>query len=161
MPIGSTLNQVTDVQNGDFVYLMRPSLGAAGSKIIKAEDFEPAIGALVDKYIYTMAGQMLEIQAGNAIIMGHMPTEDLVIPSAANRSCGIAKVAATGVTVFTIKKNGTSIGTMSFAAGGSVPVFNYPSDVSVVGGTDYIEVFNPASPDATLNGIYFSIWGRR
>lgn len=157
----ASLPIITDILAGDKLLILRESDGAAGSKIIEVEDFETSLAALVDKFIYTIAGQMLATQAGSAVLLIHVPTEDIVIPSAANRSCGQALTAATAEAIFSIRKNNVQFGTMTVAAAGTVPSFSFPSDTSFIGGTDYLTVLNPASPDATLALFGFSIWGRR
>jgi len=152
---------ITTVVSGDLLLLTRPSLGASGSKKMTVDDFIQSAGDLIDKWIYVLGGMMLEPQPANAVIAVGVPTENITIPSASNRSAGKALVAATSSTTFSIKKNGTEFGTMNVGAAATVPSFNFPSDTSFVGGTDYITVVNPASPDATLALLGFSIWGRR
>jgi len=152
---------ITTVVSGDLLLLTRPSLGAAGSKKMTVDDFMQSAGELIDKWIYVLGGMMLEPQPANAVIAIGVPTEDITIPTAFNRSAGKALVAATGSTVFSIKKNGVEFGTMTVAALATVPSFSFPSDTSFTAGTDYITVHNPASPDATLAVFGFSIWGRR
>ena len=73
-------------------------------------------------------------------------------------SRGKASVAATAQTDFDIQKNGSSFGTMRFAAAGTVASF-----ISANGATfdigDIISVIAPASVDATLSGIGFILAG--
>ena len=71
-----------------------------------------------------------------------------------NLTGSIAKsgTAATGSTIFTLKKNGTQIGTMTFAASGSTATFSFASAVSVAIG-DIIDMVAPATQDATLSDI--------
>jgi hypothetical protein len=155
------LSAVTTVESGDILWLTRTSLGAAGSKKITVEDFENTLASLIDKYVYAIGGMMLEPQPANAVILIHVPSETIVIPSTGNRSCGKALTAATGSTTFSIRKNGVEFGTMNVGVGSTVPSFNFPSDTTLVGGTDYLTVINPASPDITLALFGFTIWGRR
>ena len=63
-----------------------------------------------------------------------------------------ALVSATASTVFSVKKNGTSIGTITFGAGATL------GSVSIVGSVvagDYITITAPASADSTLADITF------
>lgn len=152
---------ITTLVTGDLVYVVRPSLGASGSKKMTVDDFIQQAGELADKWIYVLGGMMLEPQPASAVIAIGVPTEDIIIPSAANRSAGKSLIAATASTTFSIKKNGTEFGTMNVGAAATVPSFNFPGDTSFIAGTDYITVVNPASPDATLALFGFSIWGRR
>lgn len=76
-------------------------------------------------------------------------------------SLGRALVSPTADTDFTIKKNGSSIGTIRFEAGSPTSVlFTFASAVSFAAG-DLLQITSPASPDATLADINFSIVGER
>ena len=86
----------------------------------------------------------------------------LVAPRAftlpANLAGSIAKAgtAATASTVFIIKKNGTQIGSMTFAASSSTGAFTFASQVSVAVG-DIIDLVAPATQDATLSDVSVTI----
>jgi hypothetical protein len=83
-------------------------------------------------------------------------TGSFLLPVNAANSAGKAATAATAQTDFDIQKNGSSVGTLRFAASGTVATF-----VSVVATTfdsgDVLTVIAPASPDATLADLTFSI----
>jgi len=73
----------------------------------------------------------------------------------------IALVAATAQAILIIKKNGIQVGTITFAAGGTVGVFGGAiADVKFVDG-DYITIEGPAVPDATLANITATLFGER
>ncbi|MFQ5339960.1 MAG: hypothetical protein ACE5F6_00280 [Anaerolineae bacterium] len=73
----------------------------------------------------------------------------------------IALVAATAQTVLIIKKNGVQVGTITFAAAGTVGVFGgAPADVTCVAG-DYLTIEGPAVPDVTLADIAATLFGER
>lgn len=82
-------------------------------------------------------------------------------------SSGKALTAATAQTDFDVRKNatssatGTSVGTIRFAAGGTAPTFIAASGFSLTGGSDWLTVWAPASPDATLANIAISLYGTR
>ncbi len=82
-------------------------------------------------------------------------------------SSGKALTAATAQTDFDVRKNattsanGTSVGTIRFAASGTVPTFIAASGFSLTGGTDYLTVWAPATPDATLADIGVTLYGTR
>lgn len=71
-----------------------------------------------------------------------------------------AGVAATGTSVFTIKQNGTSIGTLSYAAAGTVPTVTFASAVTFAV-NDVITIEAPTTQDATLADIAFNFNGSR
>jgi len=74
---------------------------------------------------------------------------------ASSRCTATASVAATASTIFTITKDGVSIGTITFAAAATTGTFNF-TNTSVVTGNRLI-ITAPATPDATLADIDFLI----
>jgi hypothetical protein len=79
-------------------------------------------------------------------------------------SSGKALTAATAQTDIDVRKNattsanGTSVGTIRWAAAGTVPTFIAASGFTLTGGTDYLTFWAPASPDATLANFAASIY---
>lgn len=73
-----------------------------------------------------------------------------------------ASAAATGSSVFSVKKNGTEIGTVTFAAAGSSGTFTTDSGAaqSFVAG-DVLSITCPASADATLSDVGIVLAGTR
>lgn len=80
------------------------------------------------------------------------------IPINATGSIATASVAATGSTVFTIKQNGTQIGTITFAASATTGTFSFSSAVTFAAG-DLLEIDAPATADATLANIAITLKG--
>ena len=73
-----------------------------------------------------------------------------------------ASANATGTTVFDVQKNGSSIGSVSIAAGGTTATF------TTTGGTsksfaagDVLALIAPGTPDATLADVGFALAGTR
>lgn len=91
----------------------------------------------------------------------------LTFAAAIAGSSGKALVAATAQTDIDVRKNattssgGTSVGTIRFAASGTVPTFIAASGFTLTGGTDYLSFWGAASPDATLANIGVSLYGTR
>jgi len=73
-------------------------------------------------------------------------------------SQGAAGVAATAETDLDVQRNGTSIGTIRFAASASAAVFIAASE-NVLEPGDLLEVIAPGSPDATLADIAITLAG--
>lgn len=71
-----------------------------------------------------------------------------------------SRVAATGTAVFTIKQNGSSIGSLSFAAAGTVPTVTFASAVTFAV-NDIITIEAPGTQDGTLADIAFDFLGSR
>ena len=71
-----------------------------------------------------------------------------------------AGVAATSDSTFTLKKNGSSIGTVTFAAGETDGTASFTNAVDLRKG-DVFEVYSPAAVDGTLANISFTFVGQR
>ena len=71
-------------------------------------------------------------------------------------SKGMAVVAATAITTFLLKKNGTQFGTMAFPAASIIPAFvcAIPPAFAI---DDILTIVAPASADATLSDIGFTL----
>lgn len=74
-----------------------------------------------------------------------------------------ADTAATGSSVFTVKRNGTTVGTLTFAASGTTATFSTNVGSGSVPLTfnagDVMEITAPGSQDATLADISFALKG--
>lgn len=69
-----------------------------------------------------------------------------------------ADIAATAETVFLVRKNGSVVGTLTWAIGGTVPVLATTGSAAVAfAAQDFIDIKGPAAADATLAGIFFNI----
>ena len=77
------------------------------------------------------------------------------LPSVQTGAQAIATTAATGSTVFTLTKNSTSFGTVTFAANATSGTISISSPVTFAVG-DLLVITAPASADATLADIDFS-----
>lgn len=81
-------------------------------------------------------------------------------PSGFSGSTGYARIAATGGTVLDVQKNGLNIGTVTFAAASTTPVFALPSATTFVAG-DRLGIVNEDPADATLAGVSLTFAGTR
>lgn len=71
-----------------------------------------------------------------------------------------ARVAATASTTVTLKKNGSSIGTLVWAASGTSGAFTFAAAVSFAAG-DVLTLEGPATADVTLADISITLIGTR
>lgn len=94
--------------------------------------------------------------AANACIFMFAVTESVVIPLGAPGSAAKAYSAAAALTTFTIYKNTTSIGTISFAAGASVGSFSFIAPIYFDVG-DTLSIVAPPSPDTGLRDVAVNI----
>jgi hypothetical protein len=82
----------------------------------------------------------------------------VTLPASLTGSSFDAGTAATASTVFTLKQNGSSIGTITFAASGTTGTVSFASAVTFSAG-DTFEIDAPATADATLANIAFTFAG--
>lgn len=80
----------------------------------------------------------------------------LKLPVGLTGSVALAAVAATTTTIFTIKKNSTVIGTITFASGSDTGVISFTSEVSFAVG-NVLEILAPELPDDTLSDITITL----
>ena len=73
-------------------------------------------------------------------------------------SYGTAGIAATASASFAIQKNGSTVGTMVFAAGATSASFTMAGATSFAGG-EVLTMLAPASPDATLANLAWTLTG--
>lgn len=93
--------------------------------------------------------------ANNEVIGGGIAPYSMTIDSFSCKAHAV--VAATASTVFTIKKNNTNIGTVTFSAAGTVGVFSITTTTVAV--DNLITIHAPASADATLADITIQLRG--
>ena len=73
-----------------------------------------------------------------------------------------ASANATGTTVFDVQKNGSSIGSVSIAAGGTTATFTTSGGTSKsFSAGDVLALIAPSTPDATLADVGFALAGTR
>jgi hypothetical protein len=92
------------------------------------------------------------------VIFSHIVTRDLKLSSGLAGSRAKSIGAATASTVLNIKKNGTNVGTITFAASGSTGTFAMATATSFTGG-DILTIVGPATADATLASVSISLLG--
>lgn len=102
--------------------------------------------------LYDIAGSTLSIPTASAKLMRLSVTRAFSLPASLTGSYAESVVAATASTTYTIKKNGSSIGSIDWAASGTIATFTFASTVSFAVG-DILTVEAPASPDATHNEL--------
>jgi hypothetical protein len=84
----------------------------------------------------------------------------ITLAASATGSNAEAETAATAQTDFDLHKNGSSIGTIRFAALGTVATFVSISETTFTGG-DLLEILAPGTPDSTLAELYFTLYFTR
>jgi|GEM_PF-2228860 len=90
------------------------------------------------------------------ILLRHVFAGDTEFLENLSGSVGDAETAATALTTLDVKKNGVSIGSISFAASASTPTFTVVGGATFVAG-DVLTVVAPGTPDATLADISLNL----
>ena len=93
------------------------------------------------------------------IILEFIFTRDVTFPAGLTGSQGSAGTASTGTATFNITQDGTPVGTMVFDASASA-TFAMATATSFTAG-EVLRIVAPASPDATLADLVFTLSGTR
>lgn len=86
---------------------------------------------------------------------------DTTFPDDFAGSFAKSKVAATASTAFDVKANGSSVGTITFAAGATSATFVTAGGAVVVTAGQTLEIVAPGTADASLANIGFALKGTR
>ena len=84
----------------------------------------------------------------------------VTLPASLTGSYASSDTAATASTVLTLTKNGTSIGSVNFAAAASTGTFTFSSAVTFAAG-DILKLVNQSTADVTLANISVTLVGTR
>jgi hypothetical protein len=117
--------------------------------------------------LYASASQPFDLMAfypgvptASALVTRVPVARAVTFPSGLTGSVGKASVAATASTAFDIQKNGTSVGTMTFAASATSATFTAASAISLAAG-DILSIVAPGTADATLASVGIVLAGSR
>lgn len=100
-------------------------------------------------------------RTGNAaLIAAILPSVTCHFAAALAGSRAKAGVAATAAAVFSVRKNGTEVGTITFPAGATAGDFAAAAAIDLVN-TDELTVVGPATADATLADLRITLHGTR
>lgn len=109
---------------------------------------------------YDVGGGCTGAPSASLVLMRYPVPRAITFPASLTNSRGVAATAATAQTDFDILRNGVSFGTMRFAASGTTASFIAASQTAFVAG-DVLTVVAPATPDATLAHVGFSLAATR
>lgn len=98
---------------------------------------------------YDIAVSVSGKPGAGAIVGRLVAPRAFALPASLTGSVAKADVAATGSSTFSIKKNGSEVATLNFAASGTTATFTNASEDSFSAG-DVLTIVAPGSQDATL-----------
>lgn len=110
--------------------------------------------------IYQISAQNESVPENSAVILRYVFPRVGNFPSNFTSSVAVAGTAATASTVFSIKKNGSQVGTITFAASGTTGIFATSGTVSFAA-SDLLTIVGPASADATIANLAITLTGTR
>lgn len=105
--------------------------------------------------IYDLALSINGKPSNSATVLAFTAVRAFTLPASFTGSVSKSGVSATASSVFTVNKNGTSIGTITFAAAGSTGTFAGAGGTFAV--SDLLTIVAPASSDSTLADIGLTI----
>jgi len=140
-------------QSGDYT---AAQISDGGGKVIMTDAERSKLGKVLN--LYQLAGSLPGAPTSSQRVFHHLAVAAFTLPQNLTGSAGKAKTQASAGTDFDIQVNGVSKGTMRFAASGATASFIFTADVSVAAG-DEIEIIAPASADATLANIVWTLKG--
>lgn len=111
-----------------------------------------------DPVPYDCGGSYNGAPTASLVLMRYPFPRAVDFPSSLTSSRGVAGTAATAQTNFDLRKNGTSFGTMRFAAGATTATFISASGASFAAG-DVLTIVAPATPDTTLADLGWTLAG--
>lgn len=123
-------------------------------------DTDNTITAAVISQPYVVGVTFPGVPANNQLMILHKFPVAVTFPTSLTGSQGVAVTAATAQTDFDVQKNGSSVGTVRWAASGTSASFISASGASYAAG-DVMKVLGPATADATLADIGISLLGTR
>jgi hypothetical protein len=118
-------------------------------------DFTTALSAS-----YDLGGTWAGTLPASQVLLRYPFPRSVSFPAGLTGSQASAAVAATASTVIDIRKNGASVGSMTFAAAGTTATFTMASAQTFAAG-DVLSLHAPATPDSTLATVGWSLAGTR
>jgi len=100
------------------------------------------------------------LPTAGAVMLRFNATREFTLPISLTGSIFNARVAATGTATFTLKKNGSSIGTIVWSAAGTVGAPTFASAVTFAV-NDIFTIEAPSPQDATLADVSLDFLGTR
>ncbi len=128
----------------DDVMYIRDSLGTWQPMAVITSGYRPIIPVYITGNI--AAGEM---------VVQYVAPQQIVLPINFSDSTGYANVAPTATAVFSVLKNGTVVGTVTFLAGQNVATFVAVAPTTLDIG-DRLTITAPTSQDATLDQVSFT-----
>jgi len=147
---------------GQPIYLKFPSFNIVGGSVQNLSEVPAytytATGSGKAAVPITVSGSYTGTTTANLVVQRYVFAGTVMFPAGLTGSQATAGVAATATTTYSIRKNGANVGTMVFAGGEPTATFTMASATTFMAG-DVLTVVAPASPDATLANLAWTLVG--
>lgn len=128
-------------------------VGSRGSDLVQLA--ASASGGLYDIALF-VPGQ----PAATALVFRFVFPRAVSFPTNLAGSLGLAVTAPTGAAAFTVRRNGTNVGSIDFAAGQTTAAFTLAGGAAFAAG-DVLELVAPSPQDGTLADLSITLLGTR
>lgn len=150
-----------DVEAGDTLYCITDAT-ASGTQAAVGANWNIAQANIAAAQPFDVHAFYPGVPTASAKVVRVPIARAVTFPANFSGSYFSASANATATTVFDVQKNGSSIGSVSIAAGGTTATFTTTSGTSKsFAAGDVVSIIAPASPDATLADVGFVLAGTR
>ncbi len=136
------------------------SSGTYGGVTYNASGQVTAVSSSAGVNPYDIAGYLPGIPTAGQTLFRIEIVRAITLPISLTGSRAVCQTAPTSAVTLPIKQNGTSIGSINFAAAATTGTFTFSSAVILNVG-DVFELDAPTPADATLAGVSYTITGTR
>jgi hypothetical protein len=147
---------------GQTIYLKFPSaniVGGGAQSLASVPAYTYTVtGSGKASVTTTVSGSQTGSATANLAVQRYVFADTVTFPAGLIASQGTAGAPATATATYHISKNGTTVGTMVFAAGATTANFAMGSATTYLAG-DILTVVAPTSPDATLADLAWTFVG--
>jgi len=120
-------------------------------------ELDQALNDIRGPKYYDFMGQYLgDILNSNALLLQGLTARYMVLKAGAPGSHVYAGVATAAQAVFTIKRNGVQIGTVTINAGHNKGAFSVAADIAFYNG-DLLELYGPNPADASMQDVSWNL----
>ena len=146
---------------GQTVYLKFASLNIVGGGLqglASVPAFPYTIRGTGQASSTLVSGSYIGTPTANLVLQSYVFAAPVTFPTGFSGSRGTAGSAASAASTFSIQKNGTIVGTMTFAASAAMAMFTM-STATIFTAGDVLTVVAPATADATLANLAWTFTG--
>jgi len=154
---GATIEVISNSTAGMLSSSSMALTATAGTNTTQTATTAFVATAITAAKYYDVTGGAAGNITSNQVLTLHIAARTLSFPASFTGSQGYAVTAPTASSTFTVAVNGTTVGTIVFAAGSHTSTFTTSSGAFTVTPGQYMTVTAPASVDTTLATVAFTL----